>query len=653
MSRYQVFDAFQDAVLVVDSALRLHYGNPAASIIFGVSTKRLSAKREISQFVTLTPSLAQSRDEIERITEVTRTRELAFRLASGGEGWAQVTLQPAPEFFAESAGAEKHWLIYFRDVTLEKNLHVKYRAELDMKESVIKALEAAHAKLELYSKNLEKMVDDRTTELRQANAWLKTILDSLGQGILVFGPDGRCLPIYSQVCLRLLQADPAGKMIEDVLKLSGKDAVNFASWRGLVFDELLDFRDMVPLAPHRFEHDAGLEIALDYHPMRGTNGKLAGVVLVATDRTMEMRALRKAERERELVAKVTQVARNREAFRGFVVDARQLLESLRAAEDMDIGDLARKLHTLKGAAASFSLATVAEACHGLEDELKLVSAGADRSRFNHKLKISADKVLADLNHELNELGQLLGPIGAGEETQTVELPLSKVRQWSQALLGKDGAGKAHDIGIQLLKESSEKSVGQSVQHVASSLGELAHSLGKKMAQVEIRGGDLKIPIHFGQSLFASLVHAFRNAVYHGLEAPFERKALGKPEGGRITVTFERIDFDGRAGLSITIEDDGRGIDPATIREKLVERGMDSLACGPDDEVIQAILRDDFSTSQGVNAVAGRGVGLAAIASEARKLGGAVHVRSSLGQGMSLSIRVPLPRGASEPKGRAA
>ncbi|RYZ61958.1 MAG: hypothetical protein EOP09_19310 [Proteobacteria bacterium] len=59
------------------------------------------------------------------------------------------------------------------------------------------------------------------------------------------------------------------------------------------------------------------------------------------------------------------------------------------------------------------------------------------------------------------------------------------------------------------------------------------------------------------------------------------------------------------------------------------------------EVIQAILRDDFSTSTEVNLVAGRGVGLSAIASEAQALGGTVRVISQIGKGMTLEILIPL------------
>ena len=643
MSRYQIFDNFVDSVFVLDAEGRVHYGNGGASILLEVSSKRLTAGRPFAQYMTFDPDPFSGKWQ--DVSEATQIREITFQLASGYGGSAQVTVQPEPaDWTEERETKDKRWILYFRDVSLEKTLATKYRGELDQKEAMISDLRDAREKLEQYSKNLEGMVAERTAELSDTNHLLKTILDSLGQGILVFDKDGRCLPVFSQVCKRLLESDPTDNTIEQVLHLKGTDEDNFAKWREAVFEELLDFRDMVPLAPQTFRHSAGLEIALDYHPMRDADDKLFGIVLVATDRTMEMQALRKAQKEREMVGKVTQVARNREAFRGFVLDSRKLLEQLRKPESLDLTEVAHRLHTLKGAAASFSLQSIAAACHELEDDLKKLKGG-DRGNFNRKVASQADKVMATLDKELSMLSELLGPIGVDNQVQMVEIPLTQLRQWSQALIKGVTLEKAQEVGIQILKETSEKSVSQAIQHLGPSLVELAASMGKRLGAFEINNGDLKLPAHFAQGLMASLVHAFRNAVYHGLEEPAHRKALGKSEAGSIRIHFDKIEGDRtRPWLSIRIEDDGRGINPDAIRAKLVKKGLEQLAMAPDDQVIQVILRDDFSTAEEVNAVAGRGVGLGAIASEARRLGGSVVVRSVPGHGMTLEIHVPYPRG---------
>jgi len=643
MSLYAFFDSFIDVILVIDGEGRLQYGNSSASILLSLSTKRLAGGRPLQSVIHFKDETFLSPSEIVKIDEPSQMREVSFTLPTGASGSAQVLIQPQPTHLNQIDQTSPRWLIYFRDVSLEKTLQAKYRAELEQKESVIRDLQVARDELQLYSKDLEKMVAARTQDLSGANHLLKTILDSLGQGILVFGRDGRCLPIHSQICHRILEIDPVNQLIEDVLHLKGSERSGFEKWRDAVFDELLDFRDMVPLAPGTYKHGAGLQIALEYHSMQDAAGHIQGVVLVATDRTMESKALKKAEKERELVAKVTQVARNRDVFRLFVVDAKWLLEELRRPERLDLVDVARRLHTLKGAAGSFALSSVAKACHDLEDHLKAL-AGGDRSAFDRLLKSQAEKILADLDRELQMLGELLGPMGVAGEVQMVEIPLSTFRDWSKELIGLAGQTKAQEIGIQMLKESSEKNIGASVQHMGPPLVELAKSLGKQVSAFEITGGDIKIPSYFGQALFASLVHAFRNSVFHGLETPVERKALKKPEGGKIAIDFQKDDVAGKPWLVIHIKDDGRGVSVDAVRRKLREKNPAAEAQMSDNDVVQAILRDDLSTANTVTEIAGRGVGMSAIANEARKLGGSVIVHSKIGVGMELEVRVPFPRG---------
>src|SRR5690606_18400330 len=115
------------------------------------------------------------------ICDATPYKELTFKTSQGGEGKVQITLQP----IFDSMG-DKNWIVFVRDVTLEERLQKKYRAELEQKEDVIRALEDAKAKLEDYSKNLEEMVKVRTQELSRLNQTMSALLDSLGQGFFIF-----------------------------------------------------------------------------------------------------------------------------------------------------------------------------------------------------------------------------------------------------------------------------------------------------------------------------------------------------------------------------------------------------------------------------------------------------------------------------------
>ncbi len=644
MSQYQLFDAFQDIIFVVDGDWKLFYGNTMACLLIEVTPRRLSSGKPLAQFMEFASPITDE-SGIGAIEELTHAREVTFTLpGSGKTGWVQVVMQPVPASMAQPEDG-KRWIISMRDTTLERTLHLKYRGELDQKESVIKDLQEARKALEEYSSLLEKKVEERTIELREANRLQKTILDSLGQGILVFDKNGVCLPIFSKICLRMLQGEPTGQPIEKILGFAGSEAEGFTQWREAVFDQLLDFEDMVPLAPSRLTNANGLELHFDYYPMQDANHQLQGVVVVATDKTREVAALKKAEEERLLVGKVTQVARNRDAFRLFVSEATRLLSGLQSSGDLDLEDITRRLHTLKGGSASFSLMAIADACHELENNVKIMNAPESRDQLNSLLAEKSREVLTLLDAAIHDLAELLGPSVADLDNQTIELASEQVKAWAQGLFDASRDAKwegVRHVAGQLWREATEKPVGPTVLHLSASLKGLAASMGKHLEAFDVVGADTKVSAEKMQGLFASLVHAFRNCIYHGLETTDDRVKAGKSAGGRVFAKFTKSVSLDHPSLRIEIGDDGRGVDPARIRKKLRDIGLVDLAAKGDHEVIQAILRDDFSTSTEINLVAGRGVGLSAIAAEVVKLGGKIEVMSELGRGMSLVIEVPVP-----------
>ena len=665
MNHYLVFEAFQDTIFVIDEAGRLIYGNGAAAILLEVSPRRLTSEKPIGQFINFSPDplLVESKG-IANVIETTQTVEVSFNLPSGKSGWVQIVIQPEPEFLTKSRTTEseteagKRWIVSMRDVTLEKNLHIKYRKELDNKEVVIRDLQEARAALEEYSHGLESKVQERTTELQAMNGLMKAILDSLGQGILVFDQSGKCLPVFSQVCRKLLRGEPPGRVIEDVLGLGPKLGADFQAWRNVVFDGALDFEDLAPLAPTGFKNTAGLDISLDYNAMMDANHQLVGIVVAVTDKTLEMAALKKAEDERLLVSKVTQVARNRTAFQLFVSDARRRLALLISAGSLGLDEIARELHTIKGGASSFALQDLTSACHELESELHGVNAEREsRIIFDQTLVRRVPELLSHLETELSALTEILGPIGTTAENSTIDLPIERVLKWGQEILQASDIKVAQEVGRAILSECKEKPLGTSLGHLEPSLKDLASSYGKQLQAFVVRGGEARVDTELFEPLISSLIHSFRNSVYHGLETMEERRSVGKPEGGCITVHFEKETRAAPSGsraaewLKIEIQDDGRGVDPARIRKKLVSLGRNDIATAPDSEVIQAILLDDFSTAEQVDMVAGRGVGMSAIGGEAKRLGGSVVVHSILGQGMKLVITVPIPGVEANPAGR--
>jgi len=137
-----------------------------------------------------------------------------------------------------------------------------------------------------------------------------------------------------------------------------------------------------------------------------------------------------------------------------------------------------------------------------------------------------------------------------------------------------------------------------------------------------------------------LIHILRNSADHGIETREERKRLNKPPVGTI---YLRAYQDGN-NVVIEVEDDGKGIDIAKVRRKIVEKGLeapDIVESLSEKEVIDYLFRPNFSTKEQITDISGRGVGLDVVKTKIEALGGSVEVETRLGYGSKFIIRLPL------------
>ena len=161
----------------------------------------------------------------------------------------------------------------------------------------------------------------------------------------------------------------------------------------------------------------------------------------------------------------------------------------------------------------------------------------------------------------------------------------------------------------------------------------------KKAKLTIIGEDTELDKNVLDNLSDPLMHLVRNAMDHGLEQTDEREAAGKDPVGEIVLKARNSGSD----VLITISDDGRGLD----REKLIQKGIEKglidadKAEITDKEAYNLIFAPGFSTKEKVTEFSGRGVGMDVVAKNIRKIGGSVHVDSKPGEGMQVTIRIPL------------
>ena len=166
--------------------------------------------------------------------------------------------------------------------------------------------------------------------------------------------------------------------------------------------------------------------------------------------------------------------------------------------------------------------------------------------------------------------------------------------------------------------------------------DLAAKLGKDI-ELTTLGEGTELDKGLIERITDPLNHLMRNSVDHGIEAPEERIAAGKPAKGTV-----RLSAGHRGGhIVIEIADDGKGLDRARILAKARERGLPVQDSMGDAEVWQLIFEPGFSTAAAVTDVSGRGVGMDVVKRNILALGGIVELDSSLGHGMRVTVKLPL------------
>ena len=160
----------------------------------------------------------------------------------------------------------------------------------------------------------------------------------------------------------------------------------------------------------------------------------------------------------------------------------------------------------------------------------------------------------------------------------------------------------------------------------------------KRVNLDIRGTSVEIDRSVLEKMAGPFEHLLRNAIVHGIETREIRLALGKNEIGEILVQIRQEGNE----VVINFNDDGQGLDLHRIREKAQQTGLIAM----DEEVSDAeasnlIFEPGFSTAREITELAGRGVGMDVVRSEAAALGGRVSVSSTPDIGSNFTIHLPL------------
>jgi len=200
---------------------------------------------------------------------------------------------------------------------------------------------------------------------------------------------------------------------------------------------------------------------------------------------------------------------------------------------------------------------------------------------------------------------------------------------TQERLARDGQRELLDARLVPFDSVAER--------LARGVRQAADAQGRTVDWV-LHGGEALLDRGVLERLVPALEHLLRNAVVHGIEPPEVRAAAGKPAAGRLALTLQAQGHD----LTLTLTDDGAGLDLARLRERAVARGLHAAQVPfTRDDAVRCAFAPGVSTAEQVDEWAGRGIGLDAVRSELLALGGRIEGFESPGGGTGWRLVVPL------------
>ncbi len=350
-------------------------------------------------------------------------------------------------------------------------------------------------------------------------------------------------------------------------------------------------------------------------------------------------------------------------------------------EHVDI--LFRSAHTLKGMAATMGYDQIREICKTIEEIFDTFRKGETTitAELGNVIFLGVDHLRQLINDETKkiDLNEFLNYVKNPTElkinnsevnpgsTQQVNSPTVRVKmQDLDALVNLVGEMMISKMRLDQIIQTCNSDEGKEVlmnfgrlitdiqyqtmkirlvpvDHVFNRFSRMVRdvstSLGKEV-KLEVEGSNIELDRTVLDAITDPLLHMLRNAVDHGLEIPSERKEMGKSETGTIQLKANRIGD----RVEIQVVDDGKGIDLAAIKAKVLEKKImthEELDHMSDEEIVELIGTPGLSTAKMVTDISGRGVGMDVVMTRVKNVGGHVKILTKKGKGTKITLTIPM------------
>jgi signal transduction histidine kinase len=467
---------------------------------------------------------------------------------------------------------------------------------------------------------LERIVAERTSELDAANQSMRLVLENVGEGLVTVDREGRLARERSAKAGEWLGTDATATPLADRVRSIDADA---GEWLELGWQDLQDgimpmavTLDQLPKSIVRGEQ----QLKMTYIPIGETeDGDFERMLVVMSDVSAEMAAKEAEAQQRQLLALIQTFNDDRAGFQAFYEESSSLMALLADPAALKHDDVLRWLHTLKGNALSYKMDQFGQAIHGLETQLSEERRTMSIADFH------------EIDSHWNAIREGLGMIIGVQDDGYMRVSSERAAELERAV--SDNRDSTEVLSI--LRSIAFQPTEVRLTSIAMQAERIASVVGLSSVHIIVEHNDVYVPPAAWAPFWSSLGHVVRNALDHGIESGEERLLAGKSEIGTLTLRSEAVD----GFVTVSVTDDGRGINWEAIRSRALEAG---LSVSHEADLVEALFFEGLTTCENATELSGRGVGMSAVRQACLDCGGTVDVTTSENEGTTISFQFPQP-----------
>ena len=501
---------------------------------------------------------------------------------------------------------------------------------------------------------MRQRLGERTEQLRQKTSAINAMLQNMPQGVLTVEKGGTIHPEHSAYMATIFETkDIASRPLMELVFGSsnlGSDALSQVDVviNSVIGEDEMQYEFNSHLLPADFEKtmpDGRVKsLALSWSPITDDGGTIDKLMLCVRDVT-ELKALAAAagqqKRELDIIGQI--LAISQEKFSGFIEGAtaflaenKEIIEEAGATSQGSLNtetvtQLFRNMHTIKGNARTYGLLHLTNVVHEAEQSYDELRQNPDTEWNQEKLlgELSSVSVVMEEYAHINKVK--LGRTGPGRRAGVEKYLMVQKQEIQDALEVLDESIRGHDLASMraahqrvhhMLEMLGTVRVHEALEGIVESLPSLAKELSKEPPKISIDDHNIVLRTQVADLMKNVFMHLYRNSMDHGIEAPENRQAKGKPAAGHINLDVSLVG----GQLVFKLGDDGGGLALAAIQKRAIEKGLIGADQQASPEVIaQLVFAPGFSTAAVVTEVSGRGVGMDAVKSFVEREGGTIRL----------------------------